>query len=187
MVMSMVLMTGCRSEEKVISGDVAVADNGGNEAANASDQGVAAKEADQPITATEPGYVFVYQDATISVDGEMAPVLEALGEPASYYEAESCAFKGLDKIYTYNDFQIETYPQGEKDLVSLILFKTDAIATPEGIYVGSLEEELMDAYGRDYAEERGMIVYEKNGMKLCFIVTDGAVSSIQYVSTVLEE
>lgn len=187
MVMGMVLMTGCRSEEKVISGDVAVADNGGNEAANASDQGVAAKEADQPITATEPGYVFVYQDATISVDGEMAPVLEALGEPASYYEAESCAFKGLDKIFTYNDFQIETYPQGERDLVSLILFKTDAIATPEGIYVGSPEEELMDAYGRDYTEERGMIVYEKNGMKLCFIVTDGAVSSIQYVSTVLEE
>lgn len=185
--MSLLMMTGCGgSDEKVISGDVTAADNGGTQA-QADDETQTENKETGANVAAQKGYVFVFNDTTIEIDADMAPVLANLGEPASYYEAESCAFEGLDKIYTYDDFEIETYPQGEKDYISIILFKTDAITTPEGIYVGSTQEELEEAYGSDYVEEKGMRVYKKDGMKLCFIVTNGDVTSIQYVSTVLEE
>ena len=36
-----------------------------------------------------------------SVNQDMTEVLAAEGEPLSYFEAESCAFNGLDKTYTY--------------------------------------------------------------------------------------
>ena len=38
---------------------------------------------------------------------DVAPVIEALGEPLHYFESESCAFKGLNK-YTYGGFEIST-------------------------------------------------------------------------------
>ena len=48
--------------------------------------------------ATEPkGYVFEYNGVKIGMDMEAAPIIAALGEPSSYFEAPSCAFEGLDK------------------------------------------------------------------------------------------
>ena len=58
-------------------------------------------------------YVFTTGDGvTVSVDEDMAQVLTDLGEAQSYFEAESCAFEGLDKTYTYPGFVITTRPDG---------------------------------------------------------------------------
>lgn len=179
----MILMTGCGDNEKVIGGDVNDVQGGsqqvtGDTAGNQNGGGE---------KAAGKGYVFQYNGVTVSVDGDMAPVLEALGEPNSCYEAASCAFEGLDKTYTYSSFVIETYPQGEKDYVSTIVLKDDAVSTAENIYVGSSLEAVTKAYGTDYTEQGSMLVYYKDGMKLCFLVENDTVTSIQYFSTVLEE
>ena len=75
----------------------------------------------QPGQSTQPSggvnveaYVFRTGEATVAVNDDMADVLSALGEPQSYFEAESCAFEGLDKTYTYSGFVITTRPDGEK-------------------------------------------------------------------------
>lgn len=178
----MILMTGCGDSENVISGDVKDVSGGSQQAA-----GGAAGNQTGGEKATGKGYVFQYNGVTVTMDEDMALVLEALGEPNSYYEAASCAFEGLDKTYTYGSFVIETYPQDEKDFVSAIVLKDDAVSTAENIYIGSSLEAVTKAYGTEYTEQGSMLVYYKDGMKLCFLIENDAVTSIQYFSTVLEE
>ena len=51
------------------------------------------------------GYVFLAGDVSISIDAEAAPVLTALGAWKEYAESPSCAFEGMDKVYTYAGFE----------------------------------------------------------------------------------
>ncbi len=177
----MILMAGCGNSENNISGEV---QNAPDASRQDGDNGAGAQTGGGE---TGKGYVFQYNGVTVSVDGDMAPVLEGLGEPQSYFEAASCAFEGLDKTYTYSSFEIDTYPQNEKDYVSMIILKDDAVSTAEGIYIGCSLAKVTEAYWTDYAEQGSMLVYSKDGMKLCFIVENDEVTSIQYCSTVLEE
>lgn len=133
------------------------------------------------------GYTFIYKDTVIEIDAPADPILQQLGEANAYFEAASCAFNGLDKMYTYGSFELDTYPLEDKDYVSMVLFKDDAIATTEGVSIGDSVEKIAETYGEDSDIENGMIVYKKDGMKLCFIVEDGSVSSIEYQTTVLDE
>ena len=133
------------------------------------------------------GYVFTYHDVVIEINAEAEQVLEQLGEANSYFEAASCAFNGLDKMYTYSSFELDTYPVDDKDYVSMILFKDDSITTAEGVSIGDSMEKIVEIYGGDPVKGNGMSVYEKEGMKLCFIIEDGNVSSIEYQTTVLDE
>lgn len=176
----MILMTGCGDSERVIDGEVSDAPGSGSQTTG----NAAGTTGGQ---AASKGYVFRYNGVTVSVDADMADVLEGLGEPNDYFEAASCAFEGLDKTYTYSSFVIETYPQGEKDYVSTIILKDDAVSTAENIYIGSSLTDVTNSYGADYTEQGSMLVYHKEGMKLCFLMENDTVTSIQYFSTVLDE
>ena len=44
------------------------------------------------------GYVFEYNDTVIAMNEKAEPILEKLGEPVDYFEAESCAFEGWIKF-----------------------------------------------------------------------------------------
>lgn len=175
-----VLLAGCGNSEHVISGEP----QEGAAAESASDQGSAPQEAKN--TDGAGGYVFVYGDVTISMDEDASPVTEALGEPASYYEAASCAFEGLDKIYTYSGFELQTYPTDGKDFVSLVVLKDDSVATPEGVALGDTKAKVEEKYGTDYQEDGALLTYQKGGMKLCFILDGDQVVSIEYRSGVME-
>ncbi|MDD3367432.1 MAG: hypothetical protein PHP50_00910 [Lachnospiraceae bacterium] len=128
------------------------------------------------------GYVLITEDTIMAPDMDMAPVLESLGEPVSYYEAPSCAFEGLDKVYTYDNFEIDTYPDGENDKIAAIILKNDMVETSEGIAIGDTLADIEAAYGSDYEVESGMVVLTKGDMDLKFIVTNDAVTSIEYDS-----
>lgn len=182
-VFTLAVMTGCGSSEKVIE----------KEQTGASQETVKenSEEVKESDTAKEEasvkGYVFKQQDVVIEIDAEAAAIIDALGEPISYFEAASCAFEGLDKMYTYNSFQLDTYPMNDVDYVSSIVFKDDSIATAEGVSIGETRAKVEDVYGTDYEENGSMLVYHKDGMKLCFILEGDSVASIEYVSTVLDE
>ena len=167
-------MAGCGNDEKVIDGNQ---QSGG---ANASQS-----TGGQSEQSNYAGYAFSAKGTTIDIDADVAPVLEALGKELSYYEAASCAFDGLDKMYTYSGFEIDTYPNGDKDCVSTIILKDDSVSTAEGVSIGDSREKLEQTYGNG-SEEGNMIVYEKGGMKLCFIMQDDEIMSIEYRSKVLE-
>lgn len=140
----------------------------------------------QEESKAEKGYVFVYEGVTVAVDAPAEETVAKLGEPVSYFEAASCAFEGLDKMYTYNSVEIDTYPTDNGDRISNILLKDDTVETPEGVSLFETKADMIAAYGENYTEENGMIVYAKDGMKLCFILEGDEIVSIEYVSTVLE-
>ncbi len=143
----------------------------------------------QPVQSTQPSggvnveaYVFRTGEATVAVNDDMADVLSALGEPQSYFEAESCAFEGLDKTYTYSGFVITTRPDGEKDYVNSILLTDDSVTTPEGLFIGSDYDDVIAVYGESTGGFDTLLTYTKNGTVLNFILTDGTVISIEYLA-----
>ena len=147
-------------------------ENGDAEDADAEDGADAGRDSDDADELK--GYVFT------------ADVLAKLGEPVSYFEAASCAFQGLDKVYTYNHYEIDTYPDGDDDRISSIILKDDLIATPEGLSIGMTKADMENAYGTGYETNGNMCVYTKDGMHLSILVENDAVTSIQYNSAALD-
>ena len=136
---------------------------------------------------TEPkGYVFEYNGVKVGMDMEAAPIIAALGEADTYFEAPSCAFEGLDKTYGYGSFELDTYEQNGKDYVCGVFFVDDLIETPEGVCLFETKADMIKAYGESYKEEFGMLVYEKEGMKLKFILEGDEITSIEYASKALD-
>jgi len=122
---------------------------------------------------------FVYNGTTIQPNAPAEPILSALGEPKSYTEETSCAFDGLDKTYFYGSFYLQTYPAADGERVFCLWLVDDAVTTPEGIYIGSTEQQVKDAYGEDSLDGNSCIVTQGES-KLTLLLTDGVVSSIQY-------
>ena len=129
-------------------------------------------------------YVFEYDGIQMAVNMEAAPVLEALGEPVSYFEAASCAFEGLDKMYTYSSFEVDTYPEGDVDYISCIYFLDDLVETPEGICLYMTQADMEEAYGTEYTEVNGAFVYSKGNGELSFIIENDEIVAIEYKTKV---
>ncbi len=168
-----IALTGCGSSDKADAG----AEGSTQQAAESNDT---AKEENG-----EKGYVFEVDGVKVAVDADMAPIAEALGEPASYFEEPSCAAQGIAKLYTYSSFEIDTYPDGDTDLVACIILKDDNVATAEGVDLSMTKADVIEVYGENYVETEGSIAYEKDGMKLCFILDGENIKAIEYNSAVL--
>ncbi len=128
----------------------------------------------------EASFVFVYDGMELSVNEEIESVIAKLGEPVSYYEAASCAFEGLDKIYTYSSFQLDTYPLNGKDMLASIYFKDDLVQTREGISLYMSKDDMITAYGDATTVNDNEYIYEKGNGRLRFILKGDEIISIEY-------
>lgn len=187
LLVTMLILAGCGGSDA--SSDNAASSNSGN-TENASTQ--ISTEADITENNTEAapalsGYVFSYNDVDFTVDMEAAPVIIALGPPASHYEVPSCAFEGMERIYDYTSFEITTYEVDDVDYIANIYLKDDLVSTPEGISLFMTSADLVEAYGEDYTASEGQYVFTKDNTKLIVIVnSDLEIISIQYGSTFLD-
>lgn len=112
------------------------------------------------------GYTFTSGSAKIEMNADASAVVEELGEANDYFESESCAFEGLDKVYSYPGFQLKTYPVDDKDYVLSVVFMDDTVSTDEGISIGSTKDEVKEAYGEPSSESSTEMVYEKGDTEL---------------------
>ena len=147
-----------------------------------TEAGSSAQAAETAAAADLAGFVFQSGGVAIGMNQEAAPVVAALGGWDNYIETESCAFQGLDKIYSYAGFDLYTYPKDDVDYVNSIYFTSDAVSTPEGIRIGSSLDEVLAVYGDQYTKEFGVYTYTKDQSTLSFIVTDGIVESVEYTA-----
>ena len=172
----MSLLAGCGSSE-------APAGNG-EEAPAVSEEAPVPESSQQAEEepAIDPGYVYSQGGLNVAVNGEMAPIVEAWGEPDKYFESVSCAFQGMDKVYTYGSVVINTYPEEEKDYVLTIELKDDTITTAEGIYIGSSKDDVVATYGAATSETDVALVYEKGECQLTFFFEDDCVTNITYAA-----
>ena len=140
---------------------------------------VACKD-NNPPAEEKKAYTFTSGTTKIAIHNDVAPILAALGEWRDYDESPTSAFEGLDKIYTYAGFEIQTYPMGEKDFVYLIELYDDTAATEKGIRIGATKDAVIAAYGTPDKQESTYLKYNATDMYLEFHLTDGIVTSIQY-------
>lgn len=131
------------------------------------------------------GYQFESNGTSFGVDVDIEPVLSALGEADSVYETPSCAGDGTAYVYNYGSFEIQTYPDGDKNMIGYIMLKDDTVATPEGIDLSMTKEDITGAYGTPSSEDDHGLVYEKGGMKLKFVFEGDNIVSIEYTSPVI--
>ena len=137
-------------------------------------------------TEDESRYAFVHKGVSIVPDMEAASILEALGEPLSYFETASCAFEGLGKVYTYGGFELDTYPMDGTDYISSVIFKDDSVSTAEGLMIGDSGEKIVEVYGQPSSSADNLYTYEKGGAQLRFILQAGDIVSIEYMSLVAD-
>lgn len=155
---------------------------GGNDAPSGSENTAPQESAQTGGENTADTFTFTTADGKeVAVNADMADVLAELGEEQSYFEAESCAFEGLDKTYTYPGFVITTRPDGDKDYVNSIRLTDDTVSTGEGVYIGSTEADVTTAYGESASDTEGMLSYTAGDVALNFILEDGVVTSIEYL------
>lgn len=173
-------LSACGGQQDSQSGDSGV--TGRPQATAPSTESGEGGGAEIPAPKAGSSLVFTYRNCPLPMNAEFAPLLEYLGEPDSYFEATSCAFDGLDKTYTYAGMELITYPDEDKDYISSIRLLDSSAATPEGITIGSSEEEVIAAYGTDYQELGQQYAYEDGDAILTVLFEDGAAISVEYVA-----
>ncbi len=126
-------------------------------------------------------YTFIYKNQKLTIGAEAEPILAELGEPINYFEAPSCAFQGMDKIYTYPGLEITTYnDESDEDFIYSVSLIDDTVATPENIMLGLAAEDVKNAYGNDYTESLNQLLYRQGNTDLKFIFADDELVSIEY-------
>ena len=164
------------------------ADNSQNNSGNTSgDQSQNSGDTDSGENQAADLFIFTSNGVEVKMIAEADPIVEALGEPVSSYEAPTCAFQGTDYIYTYDGFQINTYPLNDVNYVSSVVLISDAVSTPEGLEIGGTLEDMVAAYGEDYTEEYGMYTYTRGDSQLAVLIGDGTITSIEYLAVLPEQ
>ncbi|MBO4452840.1 MAG: hypothetical protein J5793_02790 [Clostridia bacterium] len=128
------------------------------------------------------GFYFAVGDTKIYINADMAPIREALGEPAAYQESESCAFQGLDKVFSYGSYWIRTYPKDGVDYVLSVELKDDTVSTAEKLYIGDSVDKVKEIYGEPTVTNENSLVYVKDGICLnIFLNENNQVKEINYI------
>ena len=129
------------------------------------------------------GYVFTLKDLDLYI-GQSLDVLGAYGTPISYDESEACGgIPGKDYVYVYSGVTIKTTPaEGDKNVICMIELTDDTYKTPQGLTIGSTAEEVKKELGNSATATDTALVYTKADMKLQFILRDGVVTNIQYLT-----
>ncbi len=126
-------------------------------------------------------YTFTLGTESLYVHAPMEDLAESLGEPTSYFESQSCAFQGLDKVYTYGSVIVRTYPEDDNDFILSIELKDDSVTTDEGVCIGDTKDTVLSVYGEAAEENDSSLVYKKGESTLTFIFDGEEVSAITYL------
>lgn len=133
------------------------------------------------------GYMYETGNVKLEIDSEMSQYEDALGEPISYFESESCAIGDLDKVYTYHGFRIDTYQFDGVDYISDVIFTDDTVSTPEGASIGDSVDKIKEIYGEPTSQDNVRMVYENGNMKLVFLLDGDTVNTVEYLTKKLDE
>ena len=158
-------LAGCGGGTKVITGSSAAGSSAASGASSSASE-----------------YVFKAKGVELPINAESDALIEKLGEPLSKFESQSCAFGDLDVIYTYAGFEVNTFQEKKVNYIKEIFLKDDSVSTQEGVSIGEAEDKVLKTYGDPSKKTDTGIEYDKDKMKLIFIMKSGKVDEIQYVT-----
>ncbi len=134
--------------------------------------------------AASKGFAFKYKKVSAYMNDKAASLIKKAGTPDKKTSVKSCAYKGMDRTYTYDDFVIKTYSKSTNgaEYISSIKLLTKKVETAEGITIGSTKNAMIKEYGKN-AGEFGVYTYEKGKTKLVIELDDSdKVISIEYIA-----
>ena len=127
---------------------------------------------------TQEMYAFKANETEIGL-GDNLLNLE-LPEASNVYKTESCAFDGIEKTYTYEDYEITTCVKEDSEDIISIYFTSDQVSTNEGIKIGDSIDTMKQAYGEDFELADVSYTYKKGNSTLTFIADNDVITSIEY-------
>ncbi|MDR2600162.1 MAG: hypothetical protein LBC73_07790 [Oscillospiraceae bacterium] len=139
---------------------------------------------DDPNVDDTPLFSLAVGDFVIEMNMNVEYALAALGEPLGVFEAPSCAFDGVDRIFQYQNFQLLTYPVGDDDFIHTISFRNDLIRTTEGIRIGNSLNDMLEAYGDDYEYDLSLYRFVRERTFIEFLIENDIVVQIIYGYTI---
>ena len=146
---------------------------------SASSKAESTKEEDKAVI-SEEDVVFNHNGVSIKLNTPMEDVIGELGEVEPKSE-KSCHGEGEDKTYTYEGFNVYTYPLDGKDMILQVAVTDAGIATSKGIEVGSSVDDVTAAYGSEFKKVGVYYSYSAGeGKTLRFRIKDNAVTQIDY-------
>lgn len=113
----------------------------------------------------------------LTIGAPALPVIAKLGTPASYSESSD-----KDRIYSYEDIEIATCMAENTEKIVAVFIRDEDLITPEGIAIGMPKEEMEQVYGLDYTEDDNFCVYERDGVRIRFLIDQDEIAYIQYIS-----
>ena len=102
----------------------------------------------------------IVADTTFMMADDATNMKSTLGEAKDYFEQASCAFEGLDRIYTYEDIIVTTFEDGETEKIYSIEFLTANAKTSEGTTVGDSIDTIKEKHGDALQNVEGTDIYE---------------------------
>jgi len=120
---------------------------------------------DAPEALSEDDFVFVYDETPYSFGMDPAELIAAItaheGAAPEVFAAESCLYDTMDYEYYGAEITVGScHPQGGPDeAINCFMVYGGEWTTARGIGIGSTLEEVVSAYGTDYAEEADTVVY----------------------------
>ncbi|MDR1070225.1 MAG: hypothetical protein LBL37_05565 [Gracilibacteraceae bacterium] len=164
---------------------VGTADRAGAGATGTSDPAVETPAAETPgaaPAAETPPLAYVFNGTPVTPGADAAAIIAAIGEPEDTFEAESCAFDGMDKILYYPGFYINTYPLEGRDHVLSVVLTGDS-QTPEGVYLGMPKAKAAEAFAGALTETGQRLEYTAGDTRLILLVQGDLIADITYYFT----
>lgn len=124
-------------------------------------------------------YKFVYSGVDVTPGLNFDSAL--INEEANKSTIPSCAFDGLDNVYTYSNIEITTNKSDEQEIVYSVYLLDDTLETPEGVKVTDEKAAMLEAYGDNYTEDGGIYTYESEDVKLNFTINNDVIVGIEYI------
>ena len=117
----------------------------------------------QPLQKT--GHLVLASGEVVSVGEDGTNIEARFGVPVDFAQAQSCYGKGYDKVYTYDGFEITTYPavNGRSEFISVLVLTDDTVETVLGLQVGMSLDQMVDLYGTAFVQRGQSRVYTLDG------------------------
>ena len=126
--------------------------------------------------------VFTYGYSTITLGEDIDSMIDEIGDPNYTTEGQPCTTGGTIKIYTYDEIEIQGYPEVDGTYtVCSIKLTSPYVETEKGISIGSSLDEMTDIYGDGYTTLGASTYryYSSSGSRyLEFYVEDDTVAEI---------
>ena len=129
------------------------------------------------------GFYFNASEVKIGVNcgAWLVEEIKKAGLEYSYYEAQSCAYQGMDMFYTFDSFEVMVNTIDGHNVITTISILDDLVKTAEGLKIGDSFEKLTELYGNDYTVNGNIYKFTKDGTALSILIKNNKVNSIEYI------